>query len=138
MTAHAKCRIVQSICWIGVAADALWTVALIHPQFYGLLTGKSLVSPDLDQRLVMGIAASLMAGWTLLLAWVAAKPVDRRAVMLLTAVPVVAGLTIVTAVGMVNGHAANHWIMGKCLFLLIAMLAGFHMAKEAKGSTSNG
>lgn len=131
MTAPAKFCIVRSICWIGVAADALWAVALIHPQFYGLLTGKSLEPPNLDQRLVMGIAASLMAGWTLLLAWAAAKPVERRAVMLLTAVPVIAGLTIVAAIGMVNGHAANHWIMGKCLFLGIAMLAGFHMAKEA-------
>ena len=131
MSAPAKFRIVQSICWIGVAADALWAVALIHPQFYGLLTGKSLAPPELDQRLVMGIAASLMTGWTLLLAWVAANPVERRAVMLLTAVPVIAGLTIVAAVGMINGHAANHWIMGKCLFLLIAMLTGFHMAREA-------
>ena len=131
MTANAKFRIAQSICWIGVAADALWTVALIHPQFYGLLIGKSLVPLNLDQRLVMGIAASLMAGWTSLLAWTAVNPVERRIVMLLTAVPVIAGLIIVTAVGMVNGHAANHWIMGKCLMLGIAMLVGFHMAKEA-------
>ncbi len=131
MNVPAKLRIVKSICWIGVAADALWAVALIHPQIYGLLTGKPLAPPDLDQRLVMGVAASLMTGWTLLLAWAAAKPVERRAVMLLTAVPVIAGLTIVTAIGIVNGHAANYWIMGKCLFLMIAMLAGFHMAKEA-------
>ncbi len=131
MNVLAKLRIVKSICWIGVAADALWAVALIHPQIYGLLTGKPLAPPDLDQRLVMGVAASLMTGWTLLLAWAAANPVERRAVMLLTAVPVIAGLTIVTAIGIVNGHAANYWIMGKCLILMIAMLAGFHMAKEA-------
>jgi peptidoglycan/LPS O-acetylase OafA/YrhL len=128
---------VKSICWMGVAADALWAVALIHPKFYGVLTGKLQAPPDLDQRLVMGIAASLMAGWTLLLAWTAAKPVERRTVMLLTAVPVIAGLTIVTAIGMVNGHAANHWIMGKCLFLLISMLAGVHMAKGAKNEVDH-
>jgi hypothetical protein len=40
----------------------------------------------------MGMGASLMLGWTALLLWADRKPLARRGVLLLTVVPVIAGL----------------------------------------------
>ncbi|MGD2015505.1 MAG: hypothetical protein PVG84_17255 [Desulfobacterales bacterium] len=54
--------------------------------------------------------------------------------MLLTAMPVLAGLSLVTIIGYYNGNATNIWILVKCAFLTIAMLTGYHMANTiAKG-----
>ncbi len=123
-----KTGVIKNICWIGVAADALWALALVWPQLYGILTGRPLLQADLTLRLSMGVGASLMAGWAILLAWVAKNPIERRAVMLFTALPVIAGLLAVSIIGIVNGAAANVWIVFKCAFLGIAMLWGYHTA----------
>jgi len=138
MTSQRKIRIIKIICWIGVAADALWTIALVCPPFYGILTGKPHLQADLSLRLALGIAASLMAGWTLLLAWIAKNPVERRAVMAFTAMPVVAGLFAVALIGFINGSTATAWILVKCGFLSIAMLWGYHTANTIAREESDG
>ena len=130
MTSLMKLRTIRTICWIGVVADALWAIALVWPQLFFFLTGRPNPELDLAFRLTMGIGASLMAGWTLLLAWAAHHPVERRAVMLLTAIPVIAGLSVVTIIGILDGNAANLWILGKLSLLGVAMLAGYHMAQR--------
>ena len=124
----------KTICWIGAVADAFWTIALLWPAVFVLVTGNADLNLDLSTRLVMGIAASLMAGWTCLLIWAANNPIERRAVLLFTAVPVVAGLIVVTLVGMMNGSSATIWILVKCSILACAMLYGYHAANSiAKG-----
>lgn len=76
----------------------------------------------------MGIGASLMAGWTLLLVWTACDPIERRAVLLFTAFPVLAGLSTITLIGFLNGNPGNTWILGKCAFLGVAMLTAYYLA----------
>jgi len=91
MDNYGKLRTIKAVCWLGVAADCLWTVALVHPDLFLFLTGRPSGDGDLTIRLVEGIGASLMAGWTLLLAWTAREPIERRAVLAFTAMPLVAG-----------------------------------------------
>ncbi len=133
MTSQRALRILRIICWTGAVADAVWTAALIYPPLYGQLTRTPLTDPDLSLRLAMGIGASLMAGWTLLLAWAAADPVHRSAVMLLTAFPVLTGLVIVSLIGFINGNTPV-WIPCKSIILFIAMLAGFFLAKPTEAN----
>ncbi len=128
MPSQKNLRILRITCWAAAVADAFWTIALIYPPLYVHLTRTPLTDPDLSLRLAMGIGASLMAGWTLLLAWAAADPIHRRAVMLLTAVPVVAGLILVSFIGVINGNTPV-WIPCKLIILCIAMLTGFFLAK---------
>jgi hypothetical protein len=128
MTLQSKVRFIQSICWIGVAADAIWAIALLHPWLYGMLTGRSDFQPDLTLRLCMGVGASLMAGWTFLLAWTAKEPIQRRGVLLITAFPALAGLSVVALIGSLNGNSASGWILGKCTLLSLAMLSAYHIA----------
>jgi hypothetical protein len=68
---------------IGIALDAERAVALCIDFFETLGSGA-----DTSYGLLSALA--LMAGWTVLLAWAALKPVERRGVLLLTAIPVVA------------------------------------------------
>ena len=128
MTRQVKLRTIKTTCWLGVAADTLWAFALVCPQLYGILTGRQHLQIDLFSRLIMAIAASLMLGWTLLLAWTARRPIERRAVLLITVFPVLLGLSIVTSIGMLNGNMSSLWILIKCAFLSIALLAAYRMA----------
>ncbi len=134
MTQDKQIRVLKKICWIGAVADAFWTIALLWPAAFVLVIGKTDLNPDLSSRLVMGIAASLMAGWTCLLVWAANNPIERRAIFLLTVFPVVAGLIIVIFIGMMNGSSSTVWILIKCSILAGAMLYGYHTANTiAKG-----
>ena len=83
MNNSKKIQRMKIACWIGAAVDALWVLALVWPKLFTILTGNIAMTDDLSVRLIAGIAASLMAGWTILLAWAAQDPVERRAVMLL-------------------------------------------------------
>jgi hypothetical protein len=116
--------------WIGIAADALWAVALFVPTVFGLLTGRPGFSPDLQVRLIMGIGGTLMAGWTCLLVWAVQDPVGRRVVILLTAFPVVSGLFLVALVGFLKGGLFNLWILCKTAFLFVTMITSYVLASS--------
>lgn len=130
MNYQRKIRMIKTICWIGVAADALWTLALVWPKIFTILTGQAFISDDLTTRLIAGAAASLMAGWTILLAWTAQKPVERRAVLAFTAIPVVAGLFCVTLIGYIIEENTTGWILFKTAGLFSAMLWAFFTANN--------
>ena len=53
---------------------------------------------------------------------------ERRAVLLLTAVPVLAGLILVNLASWLTGQPASGWIAVKCLLLFAAMLFGYRLA----------
>lgn len=130
MKGNTQLNVIKTICWVGALADALWAVALISPPIFGMLTGRPNLDPDLTFRLTMGVGASLMAGWTALLFWCAKKPVERRAVMLLTIFPVLCGLAVVTLISIQDGTTSNLWILGKLFILCAGMSAAYGMAKR--------
>lgn len=115
--------------WLGIAADALWAVALFSPPVFGLLAGRPSFHPDLEVRLIMGIGGTLMTGWTLLLIWALRDPIGRRGVILLTAFPVVFGLFVVALVGLINGQPSNIWILCKTTLLIGSMVTSYVLAR---------
>ena len=114
--------------WLGIAADALWAVALVFPPVFAVLTGNPDFDPDLQVRLIMGIGGSLMTGWTLLLLWAVRQPIERRVVILLTAFPVVLGMFIVTLIGYLNGNTSTLWVLVKTMILMISMVTSYLLA----------
>jgi hypothetical protein len=114
--------------WLGIAADALWAVALLFPPVFAVLTGNPDFDPDLQVRLIMGIGGSLMTGWTLLLLWAVRQPIERRVVILLTAFPVVLGMFIVTLIGYLNGNTSTLWVLVKTMILMISMVTSYLLA----------
>jgi len=128
MQLQTKLRTIQSICWTGAAVDAFWGIALLYPRLYGFSTGNALADAELSIRLLMATGASLMIGWSLILLWVSRNPVERRTILLITVVPVLASLMAITLTGILNGHTANIWIFCKCCILTAVMTAAYCMA----------
>lgn len=114
--------------WLGIVADALWAVGLFFPKVYGALTGAYDFNPDLQLRLVMCMAGTLMTGWTFLLLWAVRKPVERRFVAFLTAFPVVFGLSIVVLVDFLNGNEFIIWAFVKASIIFVSMVVSYILA----------
>ncbi len=100
--------------WFGAIADGAMVVPMLAPSVAGPLFGIENFSPGVAYRYAMMIGASLMVGWTAVLIWADRKPIERRAVLLLTACPVVlclaaAGVYAVAAELITVGHMAPTW-----------------------------
>lgn len=78
--------------WFGAVFDGAMLVPLLFPAAAGAMLGLDRFEPGADYRYAAFLGAALMAGWTALLIWGGQQPVERRGVLLLTAVPVVVGL----------------------------------------------
>jgi hypothetical protein len=141
MNEKKKILIIKSAYWLGIAADALWAVALFVPHVFGLLLGNANFDPDLQVRLIMGIGGSLMTGWTFLLLWAVKEPIERRMVILLTAFPVVFGMFVIAMIGLLGGNTSNIWLLIKTSVLMISMISSFILSakkndlKKDKGSS---
>jgi len=135
MNEKNKMFLIKFAYWLGIAADALWAVALLFPSVFGILLGNPEFNPDMQTRLIMGIAGSLMTGWTLLLFWAVQKPIERRAVSLLTAFPVVVGILTVTLIGYFDGNTGNIWILAKTIILMISMITSFILSGKMEKKT---
>ena len=114
--------------WLGIGADALWAVGLLSPGVFGVLTGRPEFNPDFQTRIVMGMAGSLMTGWTLLLLWAVRKPIERRVVILLTAFPVVLGLCIISLIEVLHGNTFLLWASVKSTVLIVSMTTSYVLA----------
>lgn len=114
--------------WLGIAADALWAIALLVPSFYSILTQNPEFKLDFQIRIVMGIGGSLMTAWTFLLIWALMDPVQRRVVGLLTAFPLISGLFIFTLIGNIEGNTSNIWILIKLVVLFALFITSFILA----------
>ena len=80
--------------WAGAIADAFAAAIMLFPELGSVLYGRIDFTPTEDYRYAMGLGASLMVGWTVLLLWADRKPVERRGILLLTVFPVIVGLAL--------------------------------------------
>jgi hypothetical protein len=78
----------------GAFVDAIAAVGMAQPKLYGptLRFHKRFRRTGPEFSYAMRTGAPLMAGWTGLLMWADRKPLERRGVLLITVVPVIAGL----------------------------------------------
>jgi hypothetical protein len=79
-------------CYTGATFDGLTVIPMLSPAIGGALFGIPDFQPGPEYRYAMGIAASLMLGWTALLLWAARSPFRRKGVLILTVFPVIVGL----------------------------------------------
>ena len=125
--------------WLGIVADTLWLIALFVPSLYGALTGTPDFNPDTEVRSIMAIGGTLMLAWTLLLLWAVRKPIERRGVILLTAFPIVFGLTLLSLIQVLEGNTFEIWILIKGTILIVSMVTSYVLAgKIEKGKNYDG
>ena len=110
--------------WVGAIADGLATLRMLFPKFaYGA-----------EYRYALGLAASLMLGWTILLIWADRKPLERKGVLLLTAFPVVSGLLMAEIYAVISGIISIERMLPTGAFLvgLIVLFSfGYFNARTA-------
>jgi len=127
-TKKTKLLLIKIPYWLGIGADALWATGLLFPPVFRILTSNPEFNPELQTRLIMGMGGSLMAGWTLLLLWAVREPIGRRVVILLTAFPVVFGMSIISLIPILRGDSSNIWILVKTIILMVSMLVSYTLA----------
>jgi len=88
---------------LGAVTDGLAVIPMLSRQVGVALFGSEASRGGAEYRYAMGIGASLMAGWTLLLLWGAASPLERRDILVLTVFPVISGIVSATVVAARRG-----------------------------------
>ncbi len=84
---------------VGAVTDGLAVIPMVFPSIgSALFGGNSSRSNNAEYRFAMGIGASLMAGWTLLLIWGSLDPIGRRDILILTLIPVIIGIVVSTVI----------------------------------------
>lgn len=103
--------------------------------FMGILMVITTVSPAIilpyssteqNYQGMMGVAASLMFGWTVLLYWASLSPIKRKDVMLMTIFPVVTGL-IMTELLVDSNYLLTIWVY-QIIGCIIPLAIGYIMA----------
>ena len=88
--------------WAGAIIDILAGLIMLFPALFAFSNQLTRFVPNLSFRFVAGMGAPLMFGWTVLLLWADRKPVERKAVLLITLVPIL-GNAANQVSGLLNG-----------------------------------
>jgi hypothetical protein len=70
--------------WTGAVADGFVAMAMFAQAILGQPSPLTHYVPEIPYRYAMGLAGSLMLGWTILLLWANRDPVSRRGVLMIT------------------------------------------------------
>ncbi len=109
--------------WTGAIIDAFAALPMLFPSIAGKTMGLNNFNPSLEYRYAMYMGASLMLGWTVLLLWADRKPVERKGVLLITVVPVIAGMVLANIFAVSSGlvdirNMAVRWVTQGTLTVL--------------------
>ncbi|MEW6272637.1 MAG: hypothetical protein AB1689_25440 [Thermodesulfobacteriota bacterium] len=118
-------RWLRASCWAGAILDALAAASMLSPRLFAAQNGLEGFQPGPEYRYAMGMGASLMLGWTVLLLWADRRPLERSGVLLITLVPVVAGLVANEVLAVRTGFLpvatiAPVWVVQGLLSVLFA------------------
>ena len=98
--------------WVGIIADGLATLRMLFPK----------IGSVPEYRYALGLGASLMFGWTLLLIWADRKPTERKGVLLLTAFPVCTGLLLAEIYAVISGVITFNKMLPTAIFLIVLII----------------
>jgi hypothetical protein len=87
---------------VGAITDGIAIIPMLSRRAGVAIFGGDASKNSAAYRYAMGIGAALMAGWTVLLLWGAANPIERRDILLLTVFPVITGIVLATVVAARN------------------------------------
>jgi hypothetical protein len=110
--------------WAGAILDAAMLPPMLVPSIGAKMYGIADFHPGPEYRYAMYVGASLMAGWTALLLWADRKPIERRGVILLTIIPVIAGLIAASLYAVASGLVTAGGIL-PILVLQVSLTAFF-------------
>ena len=74
---------------VAAVTDALALIPMLLPRVGTAMFGGDSSRDTAQFRYAMNLAAALMVGWTALLFWGAAEPIERRGVLLIVVFPII-------------------------------------------------
>ena len=99
----------------GAVLDFINFILFLFPSAFLSLFGRDNVFITSELKVMFNVSASLMFAWTVLLIWGFLKPFERKGLLLITVLPVMAGLIYTT----VNSTVIGITTFDKILPLLI-------------------
>lgn len=70
--------------WVGAIADGIVAGIMLAQAILAQPSPLTHYLPEVPYRYAMGLAGSLMLGWTILLLWADRRPLERRGVLMIT------------------------------------------------------
>ena len=98
--------------WVGAVIDVLAAIQMLVPAIFSATNFLPDFNPGVDYRYAMGMGASLMIGWTVLLIWAERKPLERKGILIITIFPVIVGMVINEIWGVFFAHFLS---LGACI-----------------------
>lgn len=117
-----KIVFIRFIYWYGALLDFLVFLDMIISIIFEFSLTIPNVSTEISYKYQTGTGAFLMLGWTFLLIWADRKPIERKDILLLTAIPVVLGIMVI------NILFSPLWFLS--VITLIVFLIAYWMAKS--------
>ncbi|MFW9817968.1 MAG: hypothetical protein ACFFE5_00035 [Candidatus Thorarchaeota archaeon] len=108
--------------WYGALLDFLVFLDMIMSIIFEFSLIIPNVSTDISYKYQTGTGAFLMLGWTIILIWADRKPIERKDILLLTAIPVVVGIMVI------NILYSPLWFLS--VITLIIFLVAYWMARS--------
>jgi hypothetical protein len=84
-----KTKSIRITLWIGAVTDLYFAIAMLNPKLWAFTLQMQNYNPDILHRMDMSVGASVWFGWTLLLIWASFKPIQRKMVLLITAIVII-------------------------------------------------
>ncbi|MFX1313110.1 MAG: hypothetical protein ACFFHD_10940 [Promethearchaeota archaeon] len=81
--------------WYGAILDLLVFFDMIISILFEFSVTMPNVSTDKSYKYQTATGAFLMVGWTVILIWADHKPIERKDILLITAIPVVLGIMLI-------------------------------------------
>ena len=125
---------------IGALVDGLAFVGMALPDRFGAQRrfARRFDVGRPEFRYGMRYGAPLMAGWTVLLLWADRKPLERRGVLPITVMPVVAGLLTHDAQAVSRGEARRAPVLAtRALQLGLVGLFGWSYARASSAASAS-
>ena len=123
---NKKLGFIRFTYWYGAILDLLVFIDMIISILFEFSISISNVGTDTSYKYQTGTGAFLMLGWTILLIWADRKPIERKEILLLTAIPVVLGIMII------NIFYISFWFLS--LITLIIFVIAYGLARTVKTS----
>ncbi len=90
-----KTGFIRFVYWYGAILDFLVFLDIILSLIFEFSLILPNISTDLSYKYQTGTGAFLMLGWTVLLIWADCKPIERKEILIITAIPVVLGIMFI-------------------------------------------
>lgn len=121
----------RKMLWLRIS----YRVGVIMDALFALKLSIDALNFTSEVRSVIGSAAALMWSWSVLLIWADRKPLERKGVLFLTAVPAIALLTVNNAISVLLGETSRiaYLVLGAGLIILFLF-----SYLRAKGVQANG